>query len=258
MKKIFLLLILLIVVVSCTPRKKIVYFNDIDSANIENLDKYSSSLQVGVNDILNINVRTLNPQASMQFSQSGMQAQGGGQGAGMRAETLRITGYLVHDNGTIDFPQIGSIQVKGKTTREIQKLLEFKLKKYLKNPTVSIRVLNYKFTILGEVKAPGTYEIIEENFTLLQAIGRAGGLTINGKRQNILVIRHQDGKRIKKRIDLTKSDWMNSPFYYIKQNDQIYVEPNNPQVKRAGYITNIGTLLSVISVILSTSVLILR
>jgi polysaccharide export outer membrane protein len=258
MKKFALFFILSLVIFSCTTRKEIVYFRDIDTSNIENLDKYNEHLKINVNDILNINVRTLNPQASLQFSQSSIGGQGGQGGGGMRADLLKISGYLVHQDGTIDFPQIGSIDVKGKSTREVQKLLESKLKKFLKNPIVSVRVINYKFTILGEVRAPGTYEILEENFTLLQALGMAGGLTINGKRKNILIIRHQDGERITKRIDLTTTEWMNSPFYFVKQNDQIYVEPNNPQVKRAGYVTDIGTALSVLSVILSVTVIIFR
>jgi polysaccharide export outer membrane protein len=257
MKKFALFFILSLIILSCTSRKKIVYFRDIEDTKIENLDKYNTQLEVNVNDILNINVRTLNPEASLQFSQNSMGAQGRG-GMRMQGDMLKISGYLVHQDGTIDFPQIGSLDVKGKSTREVQKLLETKLKKYLKNPIVSVRVINYKFTILGEVKAPGTYEILEENFTLLQALGRAGGLTINGKRKNVLIIRHQDGERIKQRIDLTKTEWMNSPFYFVKQNDQIYVEPNNPQVKRAGYITNVGTVLSLVSALLSVSVLIFR
>ena len=258
MKKFSLIIILSFVIFSCTTRKEIVYFRDIDTTNIENLDKYNEHLKINVNDILNINVRTLNPQASLQFSQSSIGGQGVQARGNMRPDLLKISGYLVHQDGTIDFPQIGSIDIKGKSTREVQKLLESKLKKYLKNHIVSVRVINYKFTILGEVRAPGTYEILEENFTLLQAIGMAGGLTINGKRKNILIIRHQDGERITKRIDLTTTEWMNSPFYFVKQNDQIYVEPNNPQVKRAGYVTDLGTALSVLSVLLSVTVIIFR
>lgn len=255
MKKLTFIILAIIVLGSCTSRKEIVYFQDIDDRDLEKTESLSKQLEINTNDILNINVRTLNPQAALQFNPQSTPGQGN---QNMRVEMLKVTGYLVKSDGTIDFPELGSINVRKKTTQEVQNMLEEKLKQFLKNPIVSVRVINYKFTILGEVKAPGTYEIVEENFTLLQALGRAGGLTINGMRDNVLIIRHQDGDRITKRIDLTSSEWMNSPYYFIKQNDQIYVEPNNPQVKRAGFIGNASTVLSALSVILSAIVIIFR
>ena len=252
MKKLTIIFLAFIVLASCTSRKKIVYFQDIDSTALEDVDNYSDQLEI-TNDILNINVRTLNPDAALQFNPQAGQGQ-----QNIRLDILKVNGYLVKKDGTIDFPELGAIPVKGKSTKEVQRFLEKELQDYLKNPIVSVRVINYKFTVLGEVNRPGTYEIVEENYTLLQALGQAGGLTINGKRKNVLVIRHEDGERIAKRIDLTSSDWMNSPFYFVKQNDQIYVEPNNPQVKRAGFIGNASTVLSALSVILSAIVIIFR
>lgn len=253
MKKLTIIFLAFIVLASCTSRKKIVYFQDIDSTALEDVDNYSDQLEIATNDILNINVRTLNPDAALQFNPQAGQGQ-----QNIRLDILKVNGYLVKKDGTIDFPELGAIPVNGKSTKEVQRFLEKELQDYLKNPIVSVRVINYKFTVLGEVNRPGTYEIIEENYTLLQALGQAGGLTINGKRKNVLVIRHEDGERIAKRIDLTSSDWMNSPFYFVKQNDQIYVEPNNPQVKRAGFIGNASTVLSALSVILSAIVIIFR
>ncbi len=253
MKKLTIIFLAFIVLASCTSRKKIVYFQDIDSTALEDVDNYSDQLEIATNDILNINVRTLNPDAALQFNPQAGQGQ-----QNIRLDILKVNGYLVKKDGTIDFPELGAIPVKGKSTKEVQRFLEKELQDYLKNPIVSVRVINYKFTVLGEVNRPGTYEIVEENYTLLQALGQAGGLTINGKRKNVLVIRHEDGERIAKRIDLTSSDWMNSPFYFVKQNDQIYVEPNSPQVKRAGFIGNASTVLSALSVILSAIVIIFR
>ena len=253
MKKLTIIFLAFIVLASCTSRKKIVYFQDIDSTALEDVDNYSDQLEIATNDILNINVRTLNPDAALQFNPQAGQGQ-----QNIRLDILKVNGYLVKKDGTIDFPELGAIPVKGRSTKEVQRFLEKELQDYLKNPIVSVRVINYKFTVLGEVNRPGTYEIVEENYTLLQALGQAGGLTINGKRKNVLVIRHEDGERIAKRIDLTSSDWMNSPFYFVKQNDQIYVEPNNPQVKRAGFIGNASTVLSALSVILSAIVIIFR
>lgn len=251
MKNTILILILTALILGCTSKKKIVYFQDIDQTQLDDVEKHSEQLEIKANDILDIKVKTLNPESAIPF---GEQKEGQMRGLGM----IKINGYLVKKDGTIEYPELGKVKVKGKTTQEVQNLLKYKLKPYLKNPIVNVRVVNYKFTILGEVKSPGTYEILEENYTLLQALGRAGGLTINGKRKNILLIRHENGERITKRIDLTSSDWMNTRFYFIKQNDQIYVEPNNPKVKRAGFITNVGTALSVFSTILSLTIIIFR
>lgn len=253
MKNTILILILTALILGCTSKKKIVYFQDIDQSQLDNVEKHSEQLEIKVNDILDIKVKTLNPESAIPFNPQNI---GGAQN--IRLDIMKINGYLVKKDGTIEYPELGTVKVKGKSTQEVQNLLKYKLKPYLKNPIVNVRVVNYKFTILGEVKSPGTYEILEENYTLLQALGRAGGLTINGKRKNILLIRHENGERITKRIDLTSSDWMNTRFYFIKQNDQIYVEPNNPKVKRAGFITNVGTALSVFSTILSLTIIIFR
>lgn len=253
MKKIILIIILAALVTGCTSRKKVVFFQDIDQSQLDNVEKHSEQLEIKVNDILDIKVKTLNPESAIPFNPQNI---GGAQN--IRLDIIKINGYLVKKDGTIEYPELGTVKVKGKSTQEVQNLLEEKLKPYLKNPIVNVRVINYKFTVLGEVNRPGTYEIVEENYTLLQALGRAGGLTINGKRKNILIIRHEDGERITKRIDLTQSDWMNSRFYFIKQNDQIYVEPNNPKVKRAGFIGDASTVLSALSVILSAIVIIFR
>ena len=119
--------------------------------------------------------------------------------------------------------------------------------KLLKSPTVSVRIVNKKITILGEISNPGTYEYSEENITLLQAIGKAGDLAIRGKRKNVLVIREENGIRTNTTIDLTKTDWFNSPYYYIKQNDIVYITPNDPKIKSAGFISSIQGTIALIS-----------
>ncbi len=118
--------------------------------------------------------------------------------------------------------------------------------------------MNAKITILGEVGSPGTYDFYEENITILQAIGNAGDLTINGKRDDILLIRETDGIYTTARLDLTSAELLNSPYYYLKSNDVIMVNPNGPKVKSAGYIGNLGSLIGVASILLSTVILITR
>ena len=119
-----------------------------------------------------------------------------------------------------------------------------------------MRLVNAKVTILGEVNSPGTYNFTEQNITLLQALGYAGDLTINGKREDILVMREEDGVRQITHIDLTTSEWLNGPYNFVKPNDVIVVNPNNPKVKSSGFVGNVGTLISVISIVFSTIVII--
>jgi polysaccharide export outer membrane protein len=251
----FILLIFSLLLFSCSTKKDVIYYQDIDNKEFSSLESINSHPRIQINDILNISTAALNPESVLPFSfntgeSSSVQPR--------QVELLKLTGYLVNSDGEINFPQLGKIEVEGKTTQEIQSLLEDKLSLYIKNPTVNVRILNFKFTIQGEIRQPGTYEIIEENMTLPQALGLAGDLTINGRRDNIMIYRQEGGQREVKRIDLTQSDWMNSDYFFIKPNDIIYVEPNNPKVKSAGFVGNVGTLLSVVSIIFSAVVLLAR
>jgi polysaccharide export outer membrane protein len=126
----------------------------------------------------------------------------------------------------------------------------------LRNPVVICRLVNAKFTVLGEVKVPGTFTFYENNLTLLQALGLAGDLTINGVRKKITIIRTENGKQSYATIDLTKNDWFKSPYYFVKPNDVIVVDPNTAKVKSSGIIGNPGNLISIVSVLLSSIILI--
>ena len=252
-KSIFLLLSL--VLLSCSTRKEIVYYQDIDNKDFVPIETINSHPRIQINDILNISTSAQNPESLLAFSINP------GESGGVQprqVELLKLTGYLVNSEGEINFPKLGKIEVQGKTTQDIQDILEEKLSVYIKNPTVNVRIINFKFTVQGEVRQPGTYEIIEENMTLPQALGLAGDLTINGKRENILIFRQEGNEREIKRIDLTQTDWMNTKYYFIKPNDIIYIEPNSPKVKSAGFIGNVGTLLSVVSILFSAAVLLAR
>ena len=123
--------------------------------------------------------------------------------------------------------------------------------KHLSEPIVTARLMNAKFTVLGEVSKPGTYNYSEQNISVLQALGYAGDLTINGKRENVLLIREENNAKTYITIDMTSKQWFGSPYYYIKPNDVIYVNPNGPKVKTAGYIGNLGTFISIVSLSLS-------
>ena len=253
MKKLFVILLALSLV-GCALRKDVAYYQDIDEKKFTPLPEINSHQLIQVNDILNIKLTSLNPESVAPFSFEG----GDGQMRPQQIEVLRLSGYIVDADGFIEYPHIGKIYLKGKTTIEAQNIIKEAVQDEVKNPNVKVTLLNYKFTIQGEVRMPGTYEILEENITLPQALGMAGDLTINGRRDNVTIIRHDGDERIVKRINLTQTDWMDTPFYYVKQNDIIYVEPNDPRVKSAGFVGNVGTVISVFSIILSTVVILSR
>ena len=250
MKKIISFAFLLLTLISCTTKKDILYFQDIKDKPETKVIYTQNKIQV--NDILTITVSAINPQSALPFNANFYDAGFTG-GAANGQNAMNLNGYLVNADGNISMPILGNVQVLGKTTNEIEDLIEKILidQAQLTNPTVMARVTNAKITILGDISGPGTYPYIEQNITLLQAIGYAGDLTMSAKRNNILIIREENGKRTYGHIDMRKTDWFNSEYYYIKQNDIIYVYPNGPKVNSAGYITNYTGLVGVFFTALS-------
>lgn len=255
MKKI-LLLLLIISLGSCATKEQVVYFQDGDELASINIDSIYQHPTIQVNDLLKIDLTALEPETLLPFMFEKNIASNGNNNS--RLELLKLDGYLVDKEGDINYPGLGKVQVKGKSTQEVQELLTKRLGKFIKDVNVKVRLVNFKFTVMGEVKAPGTYTISEETVTLPQALAMAGDLSIQGKRENLLVFRNEDGVLTTKRIDLTQTDWMNSPYYFLKQNDMIYVQPNNPRIKSAGFIGNVGSIISVMSILMSAAVLIFR
>lgn len=207
------------------------------------------------NDILKINVETLIPEAAAPYNKGvlqGMQPQ--------NIQLLQLDGYLVSLENTIKFPVLGEISTKDLTTMQLEEELKQRLVDggHLINPKVNVRVINAKVTILGEVNQPGTYNFTEQNITLLQALGYAGDLTINGQRNDVLVTREVDGMRKVTHLDLTSAAFMNSDYYFVRPNDVIVVNPNNPKVKSAGFVGNVGTILTIASLALSITILLTR
>ena len=247
-----LVLLLLIVVSSCASKKDILYLQDADSNNASTIVYQSSTIQP--NDILKITVESLIPAATIPYNRMISSS------AGASVELMKLQGYLVSNEGTINYPILGEIAVNNLTTQDIENKIKQTLVTggHLKNPTVSVRLLNAKITILGQVNSPGTYTFTEQNITILQALGYAGDLTINGKRDDIIITRDVDGVRKISHIDLTSTDFMNSEYFYIKPNDNIIVNPNNPKVKESGFVSNVGTLLTVASLALSITILLTR
>lgn len=237
-------------ITSCASKKSVLYFQDAENINLRKLTYSNSKIQA--DDIINIKVTALNAESVAPYN-----VDNGLSPSTSFLEILKLQGYLVSKEGNIIFPIIGEIKVLGKTTPELESYIKKILidGNHVIDPTVSVRLLNSKFTILGEVNKAGTYNITENNITLLQAIGYAGDLTINGSRKDVLIIRSIDGAQLTKKIDLTKTDWFNSAFYYIKQNDVIVVNPNTNKIKSSGLLGSAGAVMSAISLVL-TSILI--
>ena len=253
MKRLVLLLLPLFFMNSCATKKDILYFQDSEAYNNTLINYSNPTLQP--NDILNISVGALVPEAAIPYNKPTKGSSPTG-----NLELMKLEGYLVSENNTILFPQLGVISTKNKTTAQLQEELVGLLENgdHLKNPTVNVRLLNAKVTVLGEVRSPGTFEFTEESVTILQALGRAGDLTINGKREDILLIREIDGVFNTTHINLTSAALLTSPFYFIKPNDVIMVNPNGPKIKSSGFVGNVGTFISVFSIVLSTVILIAK
>jgi polysaccharide export outer membrane protein len=250
-QKTFFSLMVLFFLASCSSKKDILYYQDIQTSSQSAINYVANEIQV--NDILYIKVDALIQDSAKPFNLEINNT------AAASLQNYRVQGYLVSIDGTIVFPILGSVKVVGKTTNQIQIMLKDLLndKGYIKDANVNVRVINSKVTILGEVKNPGTYSFDEQNISLNQAIGYAGDLTIFGKRNDILLIRENNGIRNYIKIDLTKSDWFNSPYYYVKQNDIIVVNPNGAKVMSSGYLSNIGSIIGILSLV-ATIVLLTR
>jgi polysaccharide export outer membrane protein len=238
---------------SCASKKSVLYFQDSNDVNLRRLKFTSSKIQA--NDIININVTALNPESVVPYNlKNNVTANSS------LLDILRLQGYLVSQEGNIIFPVIGSLKVTGKTTSELEVYIKKLLidGEHVVDPAVSVKILNFKFTVLGDVQKAGTFSVTENKVTVLQALGYAGDLTINGSRKDILILREIDGVQITKRIDLTSTDWFSSDFYYIKQNDVIVVNPNLNKIKSSGIMGSAGSVMSAISLLLTTILIVIR
>jgi polysaccharide export outer membrane protein len=229
---IFLFLSVVIALSSCVSQKQIAFFqkglNEADTINLA--EAYVPKIQPG--DILSIPISSLNPAASSFFNPySTMPIPIDGTTSGAANNTQSLTqaaapGFLVDANGIIEMPLIGSVKLAGLRTSEARDTIKNRLKLYLKEPTVNVRFLNYKISVMGEVLHPSVYVIPNEKVTLPEALSMAGDMTIFGKRDNVLIVRDNNGKKEFGRVNLNTREVFSSPFYYLHSNDIVYVEPS--------------------------------
>lgn len=242
---------------SCLSQKEVTYFQETpdNPQRGKGMQAYVPIIQSG--DILSVVVGSLNPEANEIFNVRNMAtavhlnySQTGGMGG--RAQPV---GYLVDEEGNIEVPLIGKVKVDGTTTELAAQSIRTLLNKYLKEPSVAVRLVSFKISVMGEVRNPAVFIIPEEKVTLPQALSLAGDLTIYGRRDNVMVIREENGIRTYGKIDLTSREVFDSPYYYLHKNDVIYVEPTKAKVTSSDRTLQILPLvlssLSVIAVILT-------
>lgn len=250
------LLALVLIMSSCSvfkdkEYKDVSYFQNLDHTDFreERIQNYTP-LKIQPGDILGINVNSINQDAAAVFNTSTNRVSGANPDA-----INPVYGFRVDANGEVQLPLVGTMKVSEMTTDEMAKKLTNDLLAYLKSPIVNIRVLNFKLSVFGDVGKPNVYTIQNEHININELISLAGDLNITANRKNVLLVREEDGKRQYFYIDLTKKDLFNSPYYYLHNNDVLYVDPDKTKydtVSRS-YKRSSLTLaaLSVVSIIIS-------
>ena len=246
MKNLIYYLILLLTMFSCKPKENMVYMEkekNIAESKINQAVFYGAHIQSG--DVLDIKVTAFDENAVRPFNLYSMNnSTSPGQMNGQTAQ-LAPQGYLVDNEGFIYFPVLGKLYIKGMTLAQLRADLEKRLLTYLAEPLVSIKQLNFNITVLGEVKKPGQYTNPSDKITVLQALGLAGDMTDYGNRTNVKLIREEEGISKTYVIDFTDKNITNAPYYYMQQNDVLYVEPDIIKKKSANIDPNRGLVFQI-------------
>ena len=243
MKQYILIIFILIFTFSCSSKKNIIYLQG--SEEIFNKIEYAEN-RIRVDDILKITLNSEFQETIVEFKSS--------DAISSSKDVYLLNGYQVNSDGYISFPKLGSIYVLGKTITQLKSELTSMLTDggYFNDIHMDIKILNSYFTILGEVNRPGKYDFLENNINIFEAIGIGGDLTINGKRNDIKIIRNIGENTTVKTIDLTKDSIFNNTYFQIFPGDIIIVNPNTTRIKNAGIIGNSGTLISLLSFLISS------
>ena len=237
--------LMIITISACIDMKKVTYFNNLPDGEIKSSDTTGSLIHK--KDILSITVSSSNPDASAVFNTSNFHSSAQ---APINESALQLVGYIVNENGNIVFPVLGNLHAEGLSTKQLSDKIAKMLfdQKQLIDPIVSTRLMNFRVTVLGEVGHPGVVAVPNEQISILEALGMAGDLTIYGRRDNVLLIREKDDRKIVRHIDLNSPQILSSPYYYLKSNDVIYVEPN---INKARSVSNSRQLLPLVFAALS-------
>lgn len=255
-KKCVFVLLVVALMCSCVSRQQLAYLRDVTSESVNEINKNMQTqpeTRVKITDALVITVSALDPEAVLPYNLPNVAY------ATPTSENIPTTPsfqyYTVDANGDIDFPVLGKLHVVGMTQSEVIDMIKGRLQGQLNNPIVSMRFLNAKVTVLGEVKNPGSYPLNNGGMTLLEALGAAGDLTQYGRRDNILITRENNGKIEFARLNLQSEDIFTSPYFYLQQNDVVYIEPNQARTTSnqslSLWLSLVGTLSSATTVVVS-------
>jgi polysaccharide export outer membrane protein len=230
--------------------------NDIPTANKQTFQA-THEIRFVPNDILFFNIITNNEEVNEIFSQKANNS--GNQGVPSYDNGLAAyRGFKVGLDGNIDLPFLGMIKVQGKTSGELESDLKDKLSQFANEIKVVVKLANFRVTILGDVKSPKSIIVPDEKITIYELLGISGDLNITADLKNAVIIRDYNGKIEKNKIDLTKSDVINTEYYFLRQNDVLYIPPKNNKYIFNNYVPLVGSILSGITVILSLTTIILR
>lgn len=249
--------ILCLLLVGCASPKEIVYLQDAENQGIQKIDRKYEAV-IHEDDLLSIIVSSKDAELAMPFNMPLVTVQIDGS----KYNQQRVLGYQVDKNGDIDFPVLGKLKVGGLTRTELTELIKHRLVSgdYIKDPVVTVQFQNFKVSVMGEVARPGSFNVAGDRITLLEALSMAGDLTIYGRRDRVAVIREENGRRTVKYHVLRKADVFKSPYYYLRQNDVVYVEPNKTKAGQSGINQNnsVGVWVSVVSLLTTVAVLIFK
>jgi len=256
------LALLLLLLGGCASQKNITYMQDVTGGFRQQISQ-DYDVRINSDDLISIMVNSKDPELVQMFNLPMVSYQYSA--SGYVGGTQRMLGYLVDKNGNINFPQLGEINVRGLTRFELSERISRELKDrgLVNDAVVTVQFLNFKVSVMGEVVRPGTFEVDSDRITILDALSKAGDLTIYGRRDNLKVIREENGERIVAIVDLRSMDLMNSPYYYLKQNDIVYVEPNKAragqrEINQNRSVSTFASILSVLASLASLAVVIFK
>ncbi|MGS4345236.1 polysaccharide biosynthesis/export family protein [Myroides odoratus] len=244
-----ILLLTAVLFTSCASRKKVLYYQNVEEVLAQNNTVTHFETRLQPDDLLMIIVSAQDREAAAPFNLTNTMTSNPNNPAGTGQMQQQL--YLVDNKGNIEFPVLGTIKISGLSKKEAIDYITTEVSKYIINPIVNMRIMNFKVTVQGEVNRPGIHTVVSERLTLTDAIALSGDMTVYGKRDNVLVIREVEGKRIPYRVDMTKADFITSPYYYLNQNDIVYVEPNKTRVNSSAVGPNLSLGISAISLIVT-------
>lgn len=229
---------------SCASKDKIHYLKDVQATN--NLQDFQNTLEPDDNLIITITAKE--PELARDFNMLYLNMQS----TEMRnVNDQSLYTYLIDQRGEIDFPVLGKVKLAGLTRVQAEEKIKGLLKDYIVDPGVNLRVLNFKVSVLGEVARPGTIPVAGDRITLLEALGSAGDMTIYGQRKEVLVLREKEGVQTVATVDISKADFITSPYYYLAHNDVVYVKPNQTRVNSSVIGPNLTVGLSALTLLVT-------